>query len=387
MKKAVCISCTHHYGERTQYIQACLQKLGYECIYITSDFSHIRKEKYRVDVPNCIQIPTKPYRKNLSVSRILSHIRFAKDALAAVTQIAPEVLYVEVPPNSLCREAAKYKRRHPQVKLILDIFDLWPEGFPNSRAKKLLTLPFGIWGWFRNSGLPAADLVMTECDLFRRRLGKRLHGARSQTIPLCRPEATAKEVPAQLPQDAVHLCYLGSINHIIDIPCIAELIGKVQAQKNTVLHIIGDGETREKLISQVAAVGAQVVYHGKVYDTAEKQKIFDRCHFGINIMKESVCVGLTMKSLDYFAAGLPIINSIEADTWELVERERIGVNICREDLKQTATAILACSAKQTQMRQRVVEVFHRVFTQETFEKSFVNALTQTGGSFDESRRP
>lgn len=37
-------------------------------------------------------------------------------------------------------------------------------------------------------------------------------------------------------------------------------------------------------------------------------------------MKTSVCVGLTMKSLDYYAGGLPIINTIAGDTYEYAKK-------------------------------------------------------------------
>lgn len=41
-------------------------------------------------------------------------------------------------------------------------------------------------------------------------------------------------------------------------------------------------------------------------------------------MKPDVCVGLTMKSVDYFRHDLPILNNIPADTAELVDREPGG---------------------------------------------------------------
>ncbi len=43
-------------------------------------------------------------------------------------------------------------------------------------------------------------------------------------------------------------------------------------------------------------------------------------------MKASVCVGLTMKSVDYLEFGLPVINNIRGDTWEAVKKYRIGIN-------------------------------------------------------------
>ena len=54
-------------------------------------------------------------------------------------------------------------------------------------------------------------------------------------------------------------------------------------------------------------------------------------------MKKSVCVGLTMKSIDYFEFGLPIINNIKGDTWNAVEEYGIGINYRRRDLLITVS--------------------------------------------------
>ena len=78
--------------------------------------------------------------------------------------------------------------------------------------------------------------------------------------------------------------------------------------------------------------GAKVIDHGKIYNQEEKKGIFDSCHYGLNIMKPSVCVGLTMKSIDYFEFGLPIINNIKGDTWEAIEKYDCGVNLGKKKL-------------------------------------------------------
>ncbi len=367
MKKAVCISCTHHYNERILPVETTLREAGYDCTYITSDFHHIAKKTHRVELPHCIQIPTVPYTKNISVQRICSHIRFARDAFKTVAKLQPDLVYVEVPPNSLCRQGARYKKKFPKTTLIFDIFDMWPESFPNSRAKQLLALPFRVWAQFRNRGLPKADLVLTECDLFRSRLQKYLANTPNQTLYLCRPGATTdgvKEIPRQ---EAIHLCYLGSINNIIDIPAIAALIGQTQKLRPVVLHIIGDGESKDAFIADVEATGAQVQFHGKIYDAAQKQAIFEQCSFGLNIMKDSVCIGLTMKSLDYFAGGLPIINTIAGDTYTLVQEQGVGINLDRADPAHTAKLLAENTPEENlQMRRATLEMFHRHFTQAIF---------------------
>lgn len=382
--KAVCISCTHHYTERILPVETYLRDCGYDCTYFTSDFNHTLKEKFTVDLPHCTQIPTKPYAKNISVARILSHMQFSKKVMEEVRRIKPDVLYVEVPPNSLCRQAAKYKKENPDVKLIFDVFDMWPECFPNHLAKRLLKLPFKVWAWFRNHGLPSADVVFTECDLFRKKLMPYTAAEKTKVLHLCRPYNPVN-TPVSLAQtERVHLCYLGAINNIIDIPTIAELIKQIQILRPVTLHIIGGGESKDAFVQAVQATGAMVKYYGTIYDTTKKQAIFDKCHFGLNIMKDSVCVGLTMKSMDYFAGGLPILNTIEDDTWDLLDQWKCGVNVTRDDLtKIAATVAEQTLAENTKMRYAAQAMFKNCFSEEVFRQTLKEVLGDgTNGKAD-----
>lgn len=375
MKQAVCISCTHHYRERTHYVENALLAAGYQCTYITSDFSHTRKEHYKVDMPGSVQIPTLAYKKNISAQRIVSHMRFARDTRMKLEQIQPDLIYVEIPPNSLCRAVAKYKQKHPQVKVIFDIFDLWPESFPSGRGQKLLRLPFGIWARFRNAYLSGADQVFVECDLYRDKIKPFAGDTPIDTLHLCRERAMVTEPVLREAQPELHLCYLGNINNIIDIPLIAELIGQIHALRPVVLHIIGGGESCALFTETVRQTGAQVVAHGVIYDAQQIRQIMEQCSFGLNIMKSTVCIGLTMKSLDYFSAALPILNTIEADTWTLVEQRQIGLNICRDAIEETARRIARVTpAEQQEMARNTAQVFQEMFTEDILREKILSML-------------
>jgi glycosyltransferase involved in cell wall biosynthesis len=162
------------------------------------------------------------------------------------------------------------------------------------------------------------------------------------------------------------LAYLGSINNIIDIPKIKEIIETISKIKPVTLHIIGDGESKQELIDEAKAGGATVEYHGKIYDPQKKQDVFDKCHFGLNIMKSSVCVGLTMKSIDYFQHGLPIINNIPADTAEIVEEYGVGVNI--GDGVNDILAVFVSSDAGIERRKSSLSVFNELFSRDSFTK-------------------
>ncbi len=365
MKKAVIISCFNYFENRMELVMRYLSEKGYDCTYITSDFDHIEKKHFEFDT--ALQIPTRAYYRNISPGRLYSHMLFAKDAFNEVRKIGPDVLVVMAPPNSIAKEAAKYKKKHPEAKFILDIYDLWPETLPFGKIKKLLALPLSFWANFRNNGIKRADLIFTECNLYRRVLSEKLSGRRVETLYLSRKGLTVSDTAGKVDPDKIELCYLGSINNIIDTELIASVIRSVSEKKRVVLHIIGDGESRENLIEKTKQAGAEVIFHGKIYDPEEKQRIFDSSLFGINIMKSSVCVGLTMKSLDYFAGGLPVLNTIEGDTHDFVERFGMGINIDRENISETAEKIIGCTSEiNTRMRENTVSVFGEYFSEEAF---------------------
>ena len=356
--KAYLISCSDHYHHRLHVWDGVLKELGYETTYITSSFDHATKRPFTCQVEGCVQLDVIPYRKNLSIQRILSHWMFARKVEKYLESNEADVIICLLPPNFLAKYLAGYKKRHPKVKLIFDIFDLWPETFPSGKTKRLLAPVFAVWAGLRDRNLSAADFVTTECDLFRQRLSL---GGNSATAYLC---AAPSPVPSKpdLPQDQIRLCYLGSINNIIDIPAICRLIRQLSRHKPVSLHIIGSGERQQAFIDSASAAGADVIFHGAVYDAVRKQQILDSCHFGLNVMKASVCIGLTMKSVDYLRHGLPMINNIGADTQLLIRNHNIGLMLEPD----TALRIVELDQQQLmQMRTNASAIFDRHFTQKT----------------------
>lgn len=319
------INCFDTYEHRVELLLRSFIEKGHSVKVLTSDFKHIEKSPVKDKKNNFIYFKTEPYKKNISIARMKSHVKISSEIFSYVIENINtiDVIWVLVPPNTFVRDAAKVKKKFPQTKVILDFIDLWPETMPLKCLKNIW--PCTEWRNRRSKYVSYADYVVTECELFKSNMIDEIKEVKSTVLYLARD---IKYIPSNpmLPTDKVALCYLGSINNIIDINCISEIIRQISLDHNVELNIIGDGEKREELITASKKAGAKVVYHGKIYDAAKKQEIYDMCHFGLNIMKQTVCVGLTMKSMDYFEAGLPIINNIHGDTWEFVENVGIGVN-------------------------------------------------------------
>lgn len=362
--KATIVTCYESNEERVSIVYDALKKRGYEINVITSDFSHIRKEK-RNNVPEgYIALNAQPYQSNLSLARMRSHQRFAKDAFELIDKQNPDLIWCVAPANSLIKEANSYKEKHPDVKIIIDIIDMWPESLPVSFNKNLL--PFKIWRNIRKNNISCADTLVTECDFYQDILGKEYNG-NITTIHWAR-DNVAKEDKPDLPEDKLSLVYIGSINNIIAPEIMNDIISKID--RPVVLHVVGEGENTEHFIN-VLSETCEVVYHGVVRDEEKKAEIFNKCHAGMNIYKEGLYIGLTVKCIDYFEHGLPIINNIKGDTWAFVQNERVGFNVDRSAVLNSKDII--------DMRfnnKHIYELFRNNFTREVFEKKCLEVIDE-----------
>ena len=317
--KASVITCFESNGLRQAFLYELLQSKGYEVSAYTSNFSHVNKS-YRNNIPeDYIAIDTLPYRKNLSFSRIRSHRKFAKDVFESIGDDI-DLIWLMVPANSLLEYGKEYKSKHPDVRLVVDMIDMWPESLPVSFDKN--KFPFNIWRNIRSNNIDCADYLVCECNMYKDILNREYDGDIHTLYWASDLSGVKRNNKAD--NNKLSLCYIGSINNIIDTEKIVKIIESIDTDVD--LHIIGDGENRNYFVDRLSKV-CNVNYHGKIYDEDRKEEIMSRCHAGINIYKDGLYIGLTSKCIDYFRYGLPIINNIKGDTYEFVEQYGIGINV------------------------------------------------------------
>lgn len=338
-KTAYFISSTNHYNVRTEKFVNDYVKKGYDVIYVTSDFDHMTKKRYCFnEYKNSKQLHVISYKKNLSISRILSHLMFSYKTFYMLLACKPELVYVEVPNNSLVKSSAKYKKIN-NAEIIVDVFDMWPESMPVKTKNMIVNWGFDIWRNFRNKNLKFADQIWIECDYYRELLSAQKINLPMETKYLKLKNAETS-IEMKVSEEEIDLCYLGSINNIIDISLIEKIVSEFAKNKRTRIHIIGDGERKDEFLDILKKNSIEIIDHGKVYEIDKLQEIFDQCWFGINVLREDLAIGITMKSISYFRGGLPIINTVQGDTSRFVEECNIGINVDRHDVKSCVLRIL-----------------------------------------------
>ena len=338
-KTAYFISSTNHYNVRTGKFVNDYVKKGYDVIYVTSDFDHMTKKRYCFnEYKNSKQLHVISYKKNLSISRILSHLMFSYKTFYMLLACKPELVYVEVPNNSLVKSSAKYKKIN-NAEIIVDVFDMWPESMPVKTKNMIVNWGFDIWRNFRNKNLKFADQIWIECDYYRELLSAQKINLPMETKYLTLENAETS-IETKVSEDEIDLCYLGSINNIIDISLIEKIVSELAKNKRTRIHIIGDGERKDEFLEILKQNSIEIIDHGKVYEIDKLQEIFNQCWFGVNVLREGLAIGITMKSISYFRGGLPIINTVQGDTSRFVEECNIGINVDRHDVKSCVSRIL-----------------------------------------------
>ena len=112
--------------------------------------------------------------------------------------------------------------------------------------------------------------------------------------------------------------------------------------------------------------------HGIIYEDDKKEAILSQCHLALNIMKPTVFVGATMKSLEYFHYGVPIVNNIKGDTAKIIDTCCCGLNVPDEQrLEADLSAFIADlnNEKLRKMSANAREVYARYFSPAVFEKA------------------
>lgn len=382
MKKAVIVTPfdNYSYNVRIKYLEKYLQEQEYTCTVVSADFDHRNKKYYDAKRDNLELIHVPEYRRNLSFSRIYSHYVFSKTVYKRLKEIKPDLVYGSAPPNFLFRFISRYKKNNPSSKLIFEIGDMWPETLPlNNKVKKVLCIPLSMWAGLRNHNLKYSDFIIYECNLFRQAIQKYHPRVKSETVYLAKEDFYGNNDINLCVSKDFNVAYVGSVNNIVDIEGIIRILVKLNEVRRVVFHIIGDGESKNILLRDCMENRISYIDHGVVYDDIKKKEVLENCQFGLNIMKTTVMVGATMKSLEYFHWGLILINNIQADTKAIVEMYNCGFNISNFEEKEINKLINGISALNDddikKMRIKSRAVYSQLFSEHKIHEQYMRILT------------
>lgn len=376
MKKVLIVSCFIDKIENARpYLAYKYFRNNYNTKVVYSEFSHTFKKYIKYEDENFIPVKTLGYKRNISFSRIFSHIIFALKIKGIIKKEKPDLIYVTIPPNAAAYSVIKIASKNKKTKVIIDIVDIWPETLPIPIVFKRYFNFFVGWFWkyLRNYALKRADYIVCQSNYFKQKLA--LKGNNIQVIHLAkiikyREKATIDAVSGKV----IKIAYLGSMNTITDFDTLLK-IGKALGLNHIELALIGDGEKKDWLLSALKENNIKYIYFGKIFEEEKKKEILSKCDFGFNGYKSNTEVALSYKSIDYLSYGLPLINSAKNDTWEYVEKYNIGFNYNENTIDQLIKNLKTLNDEElVKMKKNAYQCFLENFTWDKYEAQMSDVL-------------
>lgn len=349
-------------NKNTRYnaiVKQCVDR-GYRVTFWASTFRHNQKVQRFVETTRrtvgsgveVVYVKSRPYKKNISLSRLFSHYALAKEmgALFDQEEIVPDLIVVAYPPISVAMEAAKWAKER-NIPCVVDIIDPWPEVF---RAH--LKFPFGLGDLFLQPLTSRAKYAMRKARGLMAISSEYLRWAREIAPNVARaryfyPAIDYDEVEKQRLNATVTsggksalftVIYAGSLGYSYDLPTILDAARILEARHGNQIQFViaGDGPQRP-LVEKSAASLSNVRYLGRLSKEQLMLEYF-QADVGLTQHIRGATQSVTYKLFDLLSAGLPVLNSLESEMKEIIQKNEVGMHNCPGDVDGLVANILAC---------------------------------------------
>jgi len=324
-------------GTRLPTLADLLVARGHDVEYVTTNFSHARKEYYsREEIERCtadypyettvLKVPG--YRENVSVGRVLSHLCLSVVCFRYLAKrLRPiDLLIIPSRPPDLLFAAFLLKRLR-SVKVLMDITDLWPDTLDVSPRWRYWLFK-AYCEIFQRPSIRSFDCFghISPCaDPWLRRYAP---GAESCFIPLGYDEDRwSGASPARPDKGPIRMAYVGTLTYHFDL---RPILRAMKTADNLELTVIGDGDRRAELEKLADELGLSGVRFAGRLSPEEVVRELAEHHMGLSPEVTGVSV-IPNKIFDYIASYLPILVLGKNDSARYVKEKKIGWTLPFDD--------------------------------------------------------
>ena len=323
------------FNSRFLYLSDVLCKEGHEVEIITSDFDHGRKRKfdklpsgfpYRITM-----LRELGYKKNICIKRFASDFYWGEQVRKYLkNRKKPDVVYAAVPPLKGAYDAAVFCEKN-NVRLIIDVQDLWPEAYRMVFHVPIISdLLFAPFTWIANGIYKRADEICGVSKTYAER-AKSVNRKVNQVHPvflgtdLSEFDRYVQENRLKREdQGELWLGYCGSMGDSYDLACVIDALSIVKNAPT--LIAMGDGQKKDEWIEYAKIKNVNARFYGML-PYSKMCGVLAACDMVINPIAKDSAASIINKHADYAAVGLPVLNTQESLEYrELVSRYKMGLN-------------------------------------------------------------
>lgn len=309
---------------------------------ITSDFNHIKKEKFnKVGELTGIKITAchEPgYPKNVCLKRFNSHKKLSKNIKEYLEKRKkPDIIYCAIPSLAVGKTVAKYAEKNG-IRFVIDVQDLWPEAF-----RMVLNIPIISSILFYPMKKKAdyiysiADKIVAVSETYCNRALKAnkkvdkgitaFLGTDLKYFDECK-----NKNKVEFNDNIIRVAYIGTLGYSYDIISVMKAIKLLNDKgiKNIKFIIMGDGPLKSNFENFAKEHDINCEFTGRL-EYEKMVGLLCACDIAVNPIKSGSAGSIINKVGDYAAAGLPVINTQESKEYkEIVDKYKIGFN-CKND--------------------------------------------------------
>jgi glycosyltransferase involved in cell wall biosynthesis len=366
-------------NNRFNYLASLLVQKGFSVEFVTSDFSHGKKEHIDATEAQCeyqVRLIHEPgYPKNVCLRRFYSHNRFGRNLNKYLFGIQkPDLVYAAVPSLDAALTAEKYCARNG-IPFVVDIQDLWPETFGLVFKVPVLNR---LFFWPHKSMAEriykGADKIIGVSDTYVER-GMRANrkGGRGLNVflgtDLRRFDRAASRPFAGKPEGEIWIVYAGTLGHSYNLELVMDAVRRLKNDgiENIVFKVLGDGPLLERFSSYARQTDIRADFLGRLpYE--DMVGYLKHADIAVNPIMKGAQNSILNKHGDYAAAGLPVVNTQECPEYRrLIEKYGCGINCGVQNAQEVADAI-AFLVRSRESAARMGEASRRM-AEERFDRS------------------
>lgn len=359
--------------DRPHMVADALVAAGHKVTWWASCFDHGSK-KFRSRVWKDINVsddftirlvPTTGYKRHISYKRIAHEKIYSKQIYAYANKvISPDLIILSEPALFRGKPIIKLVEEK-NCLLMLDMLDKWPELFniilpkPFKPFGKLLFKP---WYDSRRKLFQKADGIITVSNSYMdvvQGIIPKFPVENSEIVyfgtDVVKQRAEMKASPI-LPSPLQNIIkskgelwaiYASTLGNNYDLDTLLDAAKLLEDRNvNVKILIAGIGPLQDYVVSFINENKlTQAVYIGNPRSETVSS-IFSYCDIGLSMYSKDSSVTMPVKAFHYFAAGLPIINSLVGDLSSLLLAYNAGLNYEAEDSESLVNAIQLLASDQ-----------------------------------------
>ncbi len=393
---------------RSAQLARALAKRKHRVTWWLSNFEH-RSKTYRSnqltkmglpDGVNVVLVDAPAYQKNISFGRIFYEIKFGENFYHLAKEYPPpDLIVLAHPPLFSDKPVVKYAKER-QIKLVVDVFDLWPELFSVVIPKPIRKLGVFLFSPLRSrrdklisnaDGVVALtadyfDVVMKDLTKNEKKTLTVYVGVDIKKFDQDAKKKTSSLFPKKWVNSTGPMTIIcaGTLGDAYDLPTVAQAMRDlIQSDINVRLLVAGDGPKKNIFELLEKEFPDHVAYIGSV-DAKHLPSLYRKCDIGLCSYAKGSTVYMPTKFYDYLAAGVAILNSLDGEIKRLVSKGA-GKNYSAGSATSLAEAITTfvkdkkLLAKSKKFSFKLREKFDSVREYEKYSK-FIETIFNDGSN-------